>query len=155
MEARGAKWLLHWFQGYLARYQCKLPVMEALRRNRIRTGIRERSPRVRFNRLASRDCVVDRKSRVLSERVRVRNVMALNLKKNTEVTVEKEEKMRGIFFTVLFTRITTRWLLSLAITTRPRRIRFDTHDDESRIWQRSLGNFRRRRCILSITLLRL
>lgn len=37
-----AKWLLHSrFQGYLARYQCKLPVMEALRRNRIRTGIRE------------------------------------------------------------------------------------------------------------------
>lgn len=35
---RDAKWLLHWFQGYLARYQCKLPVMEALRRNRIRYG---------------------------------------------------------------------------------------------------------------------
>lgn len=41
--SRDAKWLLRSrFQGYLARYQCKLPVMEALRRNRIRNkGIRE------------------------------------------------------------------------------------------------------------------
>lgn len=30
--------------------------------------------------------------------------MALNLKKNTEVTVEKEEKMRGIFLSFFFPR---------------------------------------------------